>query len=238
MKYDFSHWDKLPKVVCACCTYGRENLLPEAVQCFLYQDYIGESHLVILNDQENIKYTFNHPKVTVINVDKRFDTIGEKRNVCSLTVDSDIILPWDDDDIHLPWRISITVDRMKNHHFWKGDRFWNLGKDVAKYRTPIPCNAPSMAGFSTELFKKVGGYNWMQAGEDGNLQEKFYRLGYKDIGHLNNNEVYYIYRSFESSGYHLTTTAYENIVVSKERKEIEIVPKLEKDYLKFVKFRK
>ena len=238
--YNFSHWTELPKVVCACCTYGRENLLPEAVQCFLDQDYAGEKHLVILNDQPNIKYKFNHPEVTVINSDTRYKTIGEKRNGCSLAVDCDVILPWDDDDLHMAWRISLTVERMKNKHYWKPNKMWHLGKDVPKYRTPILANAPSMAGFSKEIFLKAGKYNWMQAGEDGNLQEKIFRLGYKDVGHVTDEEVFYIYRTAEFNSFHLSVTKYEDIdkLVSKEVKEIEIIPHLKKDYLKFVKFRR
>jgi len=38
------------KVSCQCITYDRVELLEEAIESFLRQDYKGEKELVILND--------------------------------------------------------------------------------------------------------------------------------------------------------------------------------------------
>jgi hypothetical protein len=48
-KYDFSHWESLPRVSCQCITYGRTTLLDEAVESFLRQDYPGEKELEVVS---------------------------------------------------------------------------------------------------------------------------------------------------------------------------------------------
>lgn len=223
MKYDFSHWTKLPKVVCACCTYNRPILLPQAVECFAQQDYPGEKVLVVLNDQKNIKYNTKKENVVIINLDERYTTLGEKRNACSLAVDGDLLLPWDDDDLFETWRISLSVSRMRNHHYWKGDRIWKHGINVPKYRRPILSNAPSSAIFSVEVFKEVGKYPSLDRGEDGELQERFFMAGYKDVGILKDEETYYIYRCFNTGSYHASSQSREEIQAKEgETRYIEI----------------
>src|SRR5437870_2425060 len=112
--YDLSHWDELPLVSCQCITYGRTTLLDEAVESFVRQDYVGPKELVILNDYADLTLACDVAGVKVINIPYRFRTIGEKRNACVALGRGDIIFPWDDDDIHLPHRISYSLQQMKN----------------------------------------------------------------------------------------------------------------------------
>ena len=82
----------LPAVSCICLTYGRPAILAEAIESFLQQDYQGRKELIVLNDYVDQILTFDHPEVRVINVPKRFRTVGEKMNaavalaamICSL----------------------------------------------------------------------------------------------------------------------------------------------------------
>ncbi|MFW5803786.1 MAG: glycosyltransferase family 2 protein [bacterium] len=105
-------------VVCLCPTYGRPNLLAEAVQCFLCQDYQNKE-LIILNDQKgvNLHLSESFSNITIINYDKRFDSLGEKRNYLNqlgLEHEGDMFCIWDDDDLYTPWRITESVQAMIN----------------------------------------------------------------------------------------------------------------------------
>ena len=51
-------------------TYGRADMVEEALYSFLNQEYEGESELVIVNDYPLQKLIFDHPKVRIINLDK------------------------------------------------------------------------------------------------------------------------------------------------------------------------
>ena len=103
-----------PLAVCLCCTYGRPVLLGEAVKCFLDQDYPNK-HLIISNDQEGVilKLEEDHPDITIINYPERFNSLGEKRNAMKDQMDGDYFFIWDDDDLYTPWRISKSIEVMK-----------------------------------------------------------------------------------------------------------------------------
>jgi hypothetical protein len=244
MSYDFSHWDRLPKVSCQCLTFGRPRLLAEAVACFLRQDYPGPKELIILNDQPGVEYVFNHPEVKVVNLDRRVPTVGGKRNRCAQMSDGRIMMPWDDDDVHLPWRISVTVAHMTNHHHFKAKRFWVWTDRKFKLERPGG-GAPSMGAWSFDLFDRVGGYPEIQSGQDTELQKKMTAAGLTDVRYLPDDQVYYIYRwasgCWHLSGWGRGQTGYDNAGVRAAKTvapgRIEIVPAWETDYVLAVRGR-
>ena len=106
-------------ISCYCITYDRTELLEETIESFHRQDYKEEKELVILNDCAEQILEYNHPEVHIINTPKRFRTIGEKRNACIAMCSGDVIFPWDDDDISLPWRISLSLKYKDKHPYFK-----------------------------------------------------------------------------------------------------------------------
>jgi len=102
-----------PLVSALCCTYGRPELLGEAIRCFLDQDYPSKE-LIVLNDQEGVELFLDIPyeEVKIINYPKRFPNLGAKRNFLKGLAEGEFICVWDDDDIYPPWRISTSVDLM------------------------------------------------------------------------------------------------------------------------------
>src|SRR2546429_75321 len=62
----------LPPVSCVCPTYARPELLEEAIESFLRQDYRGAKELIVLNDYACQTLELDHPEVRVVNVPKRF----------------------------------------------------------------------------------------------------------------------------------------------------------------------
>lgn len=101
---------KLPKISCYCCTYGRVKFLEEALQSFLIQDYPGEKELVIVNDHKDQEFVFSHPQVRVLNVKKRFSDPAAKHRLALSLCTGDIFKVWDDDDIHLPHALSSIAE--------------------------------------------------------------------------------------------------------------------------------
>jgi glycosyltransferase involved in cell wall biosynthesis len=200
--YDLSHWPTLPKVSCQCITYGRPPLLNEAVESFLRQDYPGDKELVILNDHPEILIDNpGIPEVHVINVPLRFRSIGEKRNACCALCSGDLIAPWDDDDISLPWRLSFSVAQMTNHEYFRPDRLWYLN-DVLQVRRTVLAHAMSMWG--RQLFDEVRGYPHIESGQDQAIESLFVAKGQFRPQSIKPVDTYYIYRTAGTDSYHLS----------------------------------
>lgn len=240
MIYKLEHWPTLPKISCQCITYGRPELLNEAVESFLRQDYIGEKELIILNDQPELKIISNIDNVKVYNLDERVSSIGEKRNICVSYCDGDIIFPWDDDDISLPWRISFSLENMKNKNYFKGDSFWFLNNENLSIKKNV---AHAMGAFSKSLFAGVGQYPLIQSGQDIDLENKFKKTGHRVITKLKLEEIYYIYKFNGNGSYHLSWYGYTKgfneskkfIEKQKFDKEYIINPRWKLDYIELIK---
>jgi len=99
-----------PLVSAVCCTYGRPRLLEEAIASFLLQDYPNKE-LVIVNDLPShaISLPGTHANITIINCPLRFPSLGAKRNFAMTQANGEYVLVWDDDDLHLPWRMSEAI---------------------------------------------------------------------------------------------------------------------------------
>src|SRR5690606_1075446 len=101
-------------VSCLCPTFGRTALLEESIASFLRQDYTdGKIELIICNDLPAQSLICRNDRIKIINLDKRCDNLGEKRNLTAAYASYEYILTWGDDDIHLPWRISACMDVIK-----------------------------------------------------------------------------------------------------------------------------
>jgi glycosyltransferase involved in cell wall biosynthesis len=59
-------------------TYKRHHILEEAIESFLRQKIDHPKEMVIINDNKDAEYIFNHPEVRIINLKKRFPSISEK----------------------------------------------------------------------------------------------------------------------------------------------------------------
>src|SRR5262249_43777727 len=120
----------LPGVSCICPTYGRTALLEEAIYAFLQQDYRGPKELVVLNDYDGQVLELDHPEVRVVNVPRRFRSLGERLNAAAALCAHDLIGGWTDADISLPPRLSLSVARLDPRKgFFKAATawYWNAG---------------------------------------------------------------------------------------------------------------
>jgi hypothetical protein len=202
-RHDFAHWETLPMVSCQCITFGRPHLLNEAVESFLQQDYPGPKELIILNDHPDVRIE-NHgiPDVHVVNVPRRFHSIGEKRNACCGLCSGDLIAPWDDDDISLPWRLSVSIARMTNHQYFRADRLWCMDFALRERVTKL---AHAMSVWSRCLFDEVRGYPHIESGQDQAIESLFALKQRRGATSISSEDMYYIYRFAGTGSYHLSS---------------------------------
>ena len=99
----------LPGVSCLCLTYGRPAQLEEAIESFLRQEYAGAKELIVLNDYAEQHLRCDRPDVRVVNIARRFRTVGEKYNAAAALATHDLLFVWDDDDLYLPHRLAFRA---------------------------------------------------------------------------------------------------------------------------------
>lgn len=98
-----------PLVTCIMPTADRRMFVPQAVRCFLRQDY-PNAELLILDDgvdpvddcipsSERVRYVRLGQKLSV----------GAKRNLACERAGGSLIIHWDDDDWYPTWRVSAQV---------------------------------------------------------------------------------------------------------------------------------
>ncbi len=154
-----------PFISCKCITYGRVDMLQEALYSFLQQDYPSDKcEMVIVNDYPLQKLIFNHPQVKIFNLDTTFDTIGAKENFATDQCQGNIICQWDDDDIALP------------NHLRNVAKFFVEGTDLLQWHRGIFYNEPNISAisglgnagmvYSKAMWKSFGGYHLENAGHD------------------------------------------------------------------------
>ncbi len=136
------------KITAICLTYRRPDLLEEALQSFLMQDYSAEKELIILNDEPEQVLQFKHPQVIIKNMSARAPDLATKYNFAASLATGQMIVPWDDDDVYLPHRFS-TIAARQQGNLWFTD---NLFTDDEEGRLilasgKIHCNHAYSPGF-------------------------------------------------------------------------------------------
>lgn len=96
-------------------TYKRPHLLEEAIQSFLLQENQPECEMVIINDNADVDYVFNHPNVKIINHKERFPSISAKIEWGYKQCKNNYIYRLDDDDLLAPWALAnVALDILNN----------------------------------------------------------------------------------------------------------------------------
>lgn len=237
--------DKIP-ISCKCITYGRVDLLEEALYSFLNQEYDGERELVIVNDYPEQTLYFDHPDVKIFNLQKTFETIGAKENFAVENCKYNTIAVWDDDDIALPNHLENI-----NKYFPGYDLLhWHNGAAV-NYKKIDALHGLGNSGivYTKEIWEKSGKHLLENAGYDMSFVMKI--TGDYRCKVINANppdaEVSWMYlwagRSYHMSGQGVDVPDRDNVIIrhaehieSLKNKgeipigDIELVPKWGIDY--------
>lgn len=202
----------LPKVSAYCPTYARPHLLEEAIESFLLQDYKGEKELVILNDYSGHTLHYDHPEVKIFNISNHIKPIGKKYNETIKLCSGEILFTWDDDDISLPHRISLSVETMLEHnlqmfHTQKSfveETDYTIKTALEKYGDYAMFHATK--AIKKSVFEKTNGYVEIDdvAFDLLTIQNFFKHTQNASVNNLKLEEFFYIYRFDVTQNYHLT----------------------------------
>jgi hypothetical protein len=161
-----------PLISCLCPTFGRcgtpwQHLLEEAVESFLRQTDV-HSELLILNDHPAQEVVFDHPRVRVINLPRRFRTLGEKYNALVSLAAGDLLAPWEDDDISLPRRLELSRARLGELDYFNPRRYWFLEEDLLHQDHPLGVGH-NLSLFHRRAWQAVGGYPAVTGSQDAEM---------------------------------------------------------------------
>ncbi len=194
-----------PAVSCICLTYGRPEVLEEALASFLRQEYPGPKELIVVNDYAEQTLVFDHPEVCVINVSNRFRTVGEKMNAAVALASHDLLFVWDDDDIYLPHRLRFCIAHFDPHKgFFKPDKAWFWNDGALSGPTKNLFHAGSC--WSRTLFDAVRGYGADGTGYDLVFEKRLTQQfpGSTKTYAIKPEEIYYLYRWIGTGSYHMS----------------------------------
>lgn len=206
-------------ISCKCITYGRVEYLEESIESFLRQNYQGEKELVIINDYPLQKLTFDHPNVRIYNLDKTFDTIGEKENYAVSKCRFDTIAVWDDDDLALPNHLSNINRYFPDHDLLH----WNKGLFLqGKKSMSIESLGNSGIVYSKRIWEQIGRHPLENAGYDVTLVRNIEKAGGKvKRAKPEDQDVSWIYTwgggSYHMSGLGTDRPGRENVIVRHSR---------------------
>ncbi len=197
-----------PKIVCFMPTYNRitHSSVAESVEAFLRQDYTN-AELIIYNDCAAQTLVFDHPKVRVVNVQKRAKSLSEACNNAVAMTNGDYVTMWTDDDIRLPQTLSLSMKALTTpsrtyEHATIGPHFYSVGNVI----TGVVKSAVYQTGiFSRKLWDDLGGYDPIRNQDhDQDMEERVGRTGRSRGGViLSPAEAFLIYR-WGDGHYHLS----------------------------------
>lgn len=113
------------KIDCLMGTYGRYELVCEALACFLQQSAISNATLLIYNQHPEPLF-FDHSRVRVVNETgpkRALRYIRQRMHELAIP-DADLIHWWDDDDLYLPWHLQDCLDHIGDSAAWKPASSW------------------------------------------------------------------------------------------------------------------
>lgn len=102
-----------PLVTCIMPTYNRRAFVPQAIRCFLHQDYPHLELLVVDDGTEPvIDLVPKNDRIRYVRFDQKL-TIGAKRNLACEKAQGEFIVHWDDDDWYPTWRVSSQIKQLR-----------------------------------------------------------------------------------------------------------------------------
>lgn len=202
------------KIGCICPTYDRVShapiLLEEAIESFLRQDY-EHKVLLIINDCKNQIITCDIYQVEILNLNRRSSSLGEKYNTAiNLLSDCDAFAPWEDDDISLPWRLSHSVEMLKNHNvnYYNPKQYWFYNGQYNYHHSIGVSHNCSM--FTRQGFVDAGGYPFISGAQDMVFDRKLIENTSSFIGDTLPPEKWFYINRWNTNSYHLSGNSNHN----------------------------
>jgi glycosyltransferase involved in cell wall biosynthesis len=101
-----------PLVTCIMPTHNRRGFVPQAIRCFLRQDYPNLELLIVDDGSDQISDCVpQSDRIRYLRLDRKL-SIGAKRNFACEQARGEFIVHWDDDDWYPPERVSKQIRAM------------------------------------------------------------------------------------------------------------------------------
>ncbi len=148
-------------------------LIEEGIESFLRQTH-ADAELIICNDCPGQTYAMTepHPRVTIWNVPRRFNSLGEKLNAMAGIARGELLCRWDDDDISLPHRLERQVARFRSDKrlgYLNVDRMWCANAGIYSYE---PHGMHGQVMMTRDFFARTRGFSFLGFGEDTDIQRR------------------------------------------------------------------
>lgn len=155
-------------VSCICPTFGRppeyQYLLEEAIESFRRQDW-PDKELIVLNDCQEQQLECDAEQVKVINIDARVPSLGQKYNIAIDLAHGDLICPWEDDDLSLPWRISRSVELLGDHDYFNPRLYWYIDGGGLHHEHPMGVGH-NCSMYRRDAWERAGRYEAISGPQD------------------------------------------------------------------------
>jgi len=221
-----------------CATYCRPQLLEEAIESFLRQDFDGESELVICNDYPEQTLVYDHPRVKIYNIQKTIEKMGDKYDWVIQHTTGKYITPWDDDDIYLPHKLSMSYDIMEGEradYYKLSSCFFYENEEISRLETNNLLFCSGMWRRDVALLD--GGCSGAGVNADQVIERKLYKNSKKYIISKEIKDTYFMWR-YDNSRPHVSMASgldpegrtRNDLRSGAKTGEIELLPKYNRDY--------
>ena len=107
-------------------TYKRQHLLEEAIESFLQQNQ-HDCEMIIVNDDNNVKYNYSDPRIKIFNFAEKYTSITSKLKLAFSLASCDYMYRLDDDDLLAKDSLKHAKDVIRN----------NPGYDIYRSKSPL-----------------------------------------------------------------------------------------------------
>lgn len=166
---------------CVCCTWLRPFQLFNMIKCFESFDYPKDKcELIVLDDAGQYQNRYSGVNWEIISINRRFHSLGEKRNALASLIDtkSDAYVIMDDDDVYLPWHLTAINDGLQKYEWCNPDHVWEeISSEEGLKLVSSSSGYHAAWGYSTDIFQKLGKYPNLNRGEDITLRDRYFSTG-------------------------------------------------------------
>ncbi len=216
------------KIAAVCCTYLRPEQLGRMIRCFELQDYPAElRQLVILDDAGQYDDRCGD-RWRLVSTDRRYNTLGEKRNAAAELVDDDVeaLAVWDDDDLYLPWALRASVAALQIAPWSRPSVVLHPGRNGSLSRHATGGLFHGGWAYTRAAFRQVGGYPAVNNGEDQALAGRLKEAGVPQADPIELGfQPFYIY-PWSTGQWHLSSMGrrgYQRLGVMRGKKTVPMI---------------
>jgi len=146
-------------------TWRRPALLGRLIECFQRQTH-PDREMIVLDDAGDYPDQPRGDRWRVVSIDRRFSSLGSKRNACAALAspDAEGFLICDDDDFLFPWALAATAHALERHPWvqprevyeWSGDAL--IRQETFGRRRPNYVDYHGGWSCRREVFEQMRGY--------------------------------------------------------------------------------